>query len=492
MYNLKKLLSGGICAAMLLGVLASCGGEPAVTDTTDAASGETTPAETEPQEVGRDAVHADLPDGLNFGGETITVLTRSAEKYLAEFQMETADGDIVNDALYERNIYVQEKLGLELEIVARDGAWGQHTAFMSNVRQEVMAGDNTYDLISFYAYCNPMLSIDGVYMNLYDVENLDLTKPYWHQNMVENTAIYGKLYTVTGDIVLSAISDRTGMYFNKAKAEEYLPDLNLYEVVESGKWTHEYFGNLVKDVYNDVNGDTVKDENDFYGWDANSALDSWPSGAGLTYTKTGSDGRIEWDYLNERNTNIIETFYVLCQEKGVFFIDKADSKRFLNGKNLFYGGSLGASANFRDMADDYGILPMPKYDEDQEMYMSGIGDNYSQIGVPITCEKTEKVGAFLELMAEQSYKYVTPAYFETALKVKYMRDDEASRMLDLIIEGAYYDFGVTYTSVLGNPVYTTRQSMYHISGKNFATLYAEKESELKTSLDELMSKFGEE
>ena len=143
----------------------------------------------------------------------------------------------------------------------------------------------------------------------------------------------------------------------------------------------------------------------------------------------------------------------------------------------------------RDFTDDYGILPMPKYDEKQEGYYTLATDSYSQVSVPVTCEDTEMVSAFLEMAAEQSYKKVTPAYFDTALKGKYMRDSESGRMLDIIVEGAWYDYAVIHTSVLENPVYITRNAMQHKEGGTFASMYASSESAMKELLAELLDKY---
>ena len=48
-------------------------------------------------------------------------------------------------------------------------------------------------------------------------------------------------------------------------------------------------------------------------------------------------------------------------------------------------------------------------------------------------------------MSAETYRRVTPAYFETAIKNKYSRDSETSQMLDIIVAGVHMD----YTSVFG-------------------------------------------
>ncbi len=478
-----------IALLTLTALLASCGGGSASTDTTTAQQSETTAAPVE-DENARESVKSSLPEGLDFKGDTVTILTRSESTYLNEFDASEQNGDIINDTIYSRNQYVSETLNCELELISRDGAYGQHTAFTNTVVNEVMAGDDSYDIISFYAYAAPLLTSQGVLMNLHDVENLDLTKPWWHQDFVEKAEIYGNLYSIPGDICISTVSLMSGIFFNQRLADEYL-DVNPYELVDENKWTIDLFKSLVRDLFIDVNGNTEADETDIFGWELN-AFDIIANGCGLTYTKKTSDGGYELDFYNDRSVDIIEGYAQLLEAQGVFYkYNYYNDDNFKNGLRVFYPAKMNLTDKLRDMKDEFGILPAPKYDESQEMYHSVINDNYSQIMVPSTCKDDALVGAWLELAGEYSYKKLIPAYFETAMKGKYLRDNDSARMFDLIVAGAYYDFAVINTVVLDNPVFVTRSSMQHHEGKNFASFYAAKEDSMKSKLESLLVLFKE-
>ena len=47
------------------------------------------------------------------------------------------------------------------------------------------------------------------------------------------------------------------------------------------------------------------------------------------------------------------------------------------------------------------------------------------------------------------YREITPVYYETALKLKYLNDPDAMEMLDLIRDTMTFDFAATYTNALG-------------------------------------------
>ena len=55
------------------------------------------------------------------------------------------------------------------------------------------------------------------------------------------------------------------------------------------------------------------------------------------------------------------------------------------------------------------------------------------------------MGALMEALASESYKTVMPAYYEVALKTKYVSDDESAKMLDKVIDNLYLDAGFFYS-----------------------------------------------
>jgi len=87
-----------------------------------------------------------------------------------------------------------------------------------------------------------------------------------------------------------------------------------------------------------------------------------------------------------------------------------------------------SAINLRDMEDDFKIIPIPKLDENQQNYNSRIHDSLTIYGMPITAiGQEDAVSATLEAMASESYRLVTLAYYESALKVKFTRDSDSDR-----------------------------------------------------------------
>ena len=104
----------------------------------------------------------------------------------------------------------------------------------------------------------------------------------------------------------------------------------------------------------------------------------------------------------------------------------------------------------RDMEDDFMILPMPMLDETQPHYNTRIHDSCTLFGVPVSVGGTDCISAALEALSSESFKEVTPAYYEIALKVKFTRDSDSGRMIELCHENVTIDFAAQWSNKLGD------------------------------------------
>lgn len=106
----------------------------------------------------------------------------------------------------------------------------------------------------------------------------------------------------------------------------------------------------------------------------------------------------------------------------------------------------------RGMKEVYGIVPIPMLNADQDDYCSYAHDQMTAWGIANDTpeDRREMLGAFLEAMASESYRNVTPAYYEVALKNKYAKDPASWQMLDIVTEKLYIDPGVLYTKQINS------------------------------------------
>ena len=121
--NTKRILSALLAAVMSLGVLVSCASDDAgkTDDTTPAVTGGDTVA-TEPAEdttTGREGAKDNIPSDLRFDGQTISMIYRNENgNYYGNWDMTGTDnsGDVIFDAVWQRNLNVEDRFGISLNI----------------------------------------------------------------------------------------------------------------------------------------------------------------------------------------------------------------------------------------------------------------------------------------------------------------------------------------------------------------------------------------
>ena len=144
----------------------------------------------------------------------------------------------------------------------------------------------------------------------------------------------------------------------------------------------------------------------------------------------------------------------------------------------------------RTMEDPYGILPLPKFEQNDKPYYSSAFHAFTCVSIlrGQTLSESDMCGAILELMACESYNVVQPAYYEVALKGKYSKDPQSWEMLDDIMQNFRVDQDFLYSSTDSTDV--LQQFRNAISGKNrnFGAVLDLQKKRLKMSLDQLIDK----
>lgn len=149
-----KRNTGTRAHTLLLAVMlmtASCG-----TAADNPSGGDTTSGEGTSTAEETTAARDTLPDDLDFGGETVNLFV-DREMLIPEYNAEQ-DGDIVNDAIYERNNAVQERLNVTFNFIESDGLNANQKIFQGAVRSSVLAGESAYDIVAGYGLSMSILA----------------------------------------------------------------------------------------------------------------------------------------------------------------------------------------------------------------------------------------------------------------------------------------------------------------------------------------------
>lgn len=483
---MRKVISIFIVLSMLASFVACSGGESAA-DTTSATT--TAPSLNTPEiEYEKD----DLPDDLNFDGATVNILSMSNSLWENEITVEDLASEVINDSIYNRERYVEDRLGVEIVNTKLS---------MSDVDKEfkkvMNAQEDAYQAVVYTAHISESI-VDGFFYDLNEVEYLNLEKPWWSSKFNEEASIKGKLYLTTGSMLLTLNRFLFATFYNKAIAEDYadkIPELNdLYSIVESGDWTYDKFYEFSSGIYNDVNGNSERDEEDLYGlgFVAGISIDTMWSSFDVDILSKNDDGFFELNVNTDKLYNSIEKMLKLIHEStGTYKPTSTDDKELNNLASKFSDNTLLFMVNklyvieedtMRNMQSEYGVLPFPKYDDAQKEYYSYSHDQYSTVCIPSTNENPEITGATLEAMASFSYRDTEPAYLNMAIKGKYMSDPQSRKMIDLVVDGFKVDAAWIYLFSIGGSFPYNFRSVIEKNETSYASAYTSNANGLKKSL----------
>ena len=447
MKRMKNLFTLLLAALLAMMPLTGCGDASGET-TADTAAAETL-IETEPEET---KLIPDLPEA-DYEGYTFRMMTKGL--YNVHWRSidaiaEELTGEPINDAVFNRNTYVSETFNVKFEEII-------HTDMNPTpmAQKFIQAGEDGFDVL---LHGNEMRSLitGGMMLDLKSIPYMDLEKPWYDQNANASLSISNKLYMTAGDMTIMDNNATWCLQFNKPLAE----DLNLgdlYDMVKEGKWTIDVLLSAVEMASQDLNGDGKHDEFDQWGIEGESFnTTALMMGSGV---KIFDKDENDMPYLAIGTEHFFNTFEKAVAINGnmdwCLYVDNYTSKYpgdavwsdcmdkcFAEGRALFNFAGLNRVTLFREMETDFGILPIPKWDEAQEEYHNVVSLYCAaMIAVPKTAGNPERTGVILEALNAESMYTLTPAYYDITLKTKSARDEESSAMLDIIFESRVYDLG---------------------------------------------------
>lgn len=471
---MKKVLSLLLVIAMLfiVSACASGGNNDTTTSGTSGNDGKDTTTSEEPS-VTEDPTPTNVKDTLgehNFNNAVYTILSR--KNTASEVKSTEVTGDLVKDAVYTRNAAVEDRFGVKIKVVEQPGDWGDRETFIATVQTAFLSGGHDYDLIMTHSAYIANIAINGLAYDMATLSDMDFSKKWWCESYTQNANIDGSIYTAIGDLTYSLYERMQCMYFNKdIVADNNIPD--LYQLVLDGKWTFDKLKEFSLQVGSDLDGNGTFDSNDLYGLAMNNHTCRILATVFETnMTVAGENGHRTLNMPNEKFVDVYNALYSLIHEnQQVRWDAEADSqvKLFTDNKVMLFAGRLGNAASMKDMTSEYGIIPFPKWNEDQANYISSARDYMTGIAIFGNTADPEMTGIVTEAMSMYGYQYITPAYYETTLKLKYLSDETAMGMLDLIRDTLTMDFAMTYTNSL-DLIYSTMGDKINNKVQNIAAV----------------------
>lgn len=350
-------------------------------------------------------------------------------------------GDLVNDAVFQRNIAIEEAYNLKFNMFEAEPG-SENNA--QKIRTLIMSGDTTYHMFEALQHAGmPALVLRDFFIDWNTLEHINLERPYWNSEGTKNIGFYGKLYTAGGDINLVTYNSTNCILFNKALFDDLGIDYP-YEDVYNMTWTADKMMEIVKQGYADLNGDTVWDTDfdrlGFSGWGWEMLYAAYMGLGGKTLLQD-EDGAPVLAMVNEDHVKIVDKLIELYDGVNTWINMKTyntDKKMFLDGRILMDDNFITGIAQNRDSEFDIGVVPYPMMDEAQGQYFSRAANIAHLSYIPTTNAQLEETGIILEAMAIESYNTVRPTYYDVTLDLKEAADEETRDMVDIILASSTY------------------------------------------------------
>lgn len=459
----------------------------------------------------------DIPDGTDYGGKTVRVLTTAVVESASSYQIQPKNNSLYNaetatatiSAAAECTSLVEERLNIKIEeecVVTLSRIGGEMYKRIFN---------DALSYTSDYLFAMPcvieaaMLASDGLLYDLKEIPTINLNNEWWCKPFNDTVSIAEHTYFGSNDIGYVSKDATLFVAFNKKMADanritEKYGYSSLYEMVDNKAWTQDVMYEMARSVYQDLNRNNICDPGDINGMAGQVGVIYWNLIAGGEHIVTKDEN----DYpvltlKNERAIDIIEKAqdYFSDPQSGFICADNYFSQsnipvtdiivpEFKADRCLFFYNALLNLDLIRDMESDFGVLPCPLYDNTQENYISNIGAwSATCVCVPVSTvgDDVKLAGLVIEALAAACKEKLNPVYYEQTLQYQISRDEDSMRMLDIIFANRTPELAEAYrwgtmTDVLNN--------MLKAQSGTFVSAYEAAETATQKAIDETIAAFS--
>lgn len=408
---------------------------------------------------------------------------------------EEQNGETLNDAIFARNLAVEEAFNVKTSLTPLPDT-------NATVRKSVQAGDYFTDIYFSNNIGEQMtLAQSGCLLDLNALSEMKLDQPWWDQR-IQNIAINGSLYVATGDIsIRDDLREMSVLYDKKLYTEFDYPD--PYEFVANGTWTWDQMASMVRDVSKDLDGNGKMNIFDQWGL-MSEQIAGWYLYLGAGRDSIGyKNGVYSSDIEDPAIYNIFENVLAtLTDKQAVLIMDDgthaseittADiwteaTKIFSEDRALFRTGTFGDTVDLRDMKKDFGVLPIPKYTEEQKEYYCMEHIDSAPLAIPSSIADIHRTALVTEALAFESKFILTPKFYEVFLDEKVLRDEKSKEMIDILFDSKYYSLDYL-CSITG--LQSTLATIVATGKNNLASKTASIQKSAQKKLDKFINAFGD-
>lgn len=353
--------------------------------------------------------------------------------------------DVVSDAVYTRNSKVAETFKINLVYKTMNGNIKGAEEFATAIRTSCAANMPVYDIVTPQAYYGVGLAFENAYYNLNHSDFLHWDENWWFSRINREATVSNRLYFAAGSFLMDKLDSLMCVFFNADIYRNLGFSEDLYELVNDGKWTLSTMKTYSVAYWNQFGSLDVTDGAGYYGHVSDThAIRALLVGGNVPVVERDEtdDEAITITYYGDRLINVFEGVFDFINGGSAWWTTDYDTptKIFSEGRALFYTHNVGRmlSQPMRDMSNEYGILPIPKYDEEQEEYYSS-AMRWEMMSVMRNCD-TERACIIMENLCYNTNKILIPEYWEKTMQYKYSRSVQVKEMLEKIRMTLYFQF----------------------------------------------------
>ena len=514
---MKKLITLILAVIMIASLFAACNNNPNPPETTKKPAGSEQQKETggatggdgtgdatdTPAKDPEKTLNVDL-DALDYGNREFYIFHWKTGNPEFAANEEADEGDPINNALYMRNLRIEEGLGIKLNFHGENGGDTEQDAFRNKYETRINDPETPVDIIASYSRTAPYMLIGGHTVDLYGYsDDLDINKVWWPNNVRQEHEIKGRLFYTSGDASTGLLTMMEIFFVNKTMLAGLGHDYEQFvKDVINGKWTIDKFIEMTSEVYQDVDDKPGKSVGDIFGLvtGAVTGSDSLYIGMGYRLFDISSEDDVVYtlsdDLLGENANSYVKKINdwwssngVLCTGmNGIPTIGNSNmAEQFSSSKALFLSHRIGYfDASVCEV--DFTILPAPKLNEAQTMYLTNVGNPYSLFSISASALDKDLCAQMLQTWGYYGYELTTPAIFEVTFKGKFAKDDYAIQLFDIIRSGITFEIGRTFDRITGTMLPNLLSGTISTNATWTTKLSATKKKVLQNGIDSVNTK----
>jgi len=462
------------------------------------------PTDETMDETESETVEVDPFAGIDFGGKEIRIsssidksdATNAHHLIAGSGEM---NGESVNDAVYKRNMDVEDLLNVSLHFIPSE--WNYNTG-APEIEKLVLSGDCGFEVVINDLIVFGTIAPRGYLHSVADNQIMDFTQSYWYGDAIHDLEIVeGCAYMMLGDLFTDSLASVHVLYYNKDIINDNYSSYNyIQDIVLEGSWTVDEMVRVSEETAVDLNGDgKMTCGDDLFGFTPRGFWGPMVPvllGFDVEYLETTND-EIAYCFKNERSVKILEKlnelFWANSTNRDTGDLDWFSA--YESQQTVFVGYlRLSDLSRMRDIEFQVGLAPYPKLDNIQEKYVSSLHDSSEVGAIVVTTPLSEMdfVSTVLEVMAREAGRTIIPVYYEEALKIKYANGVDDAAMIDLIHDSVSSPFAVTYNNVLSQiPLQHCFLLPMIANNNDFVSVYDSVETPGKKALDNLVNAFKE-